>query len=184
VLLEELSPGELFKYGKTCKHIHSIVESYIRRRFQIDKLLATYFTPSQIADFRRLQASTGMLISGSTALQFFNRLVYPDSDLDLYVEHAYREDVGLWLLSIGYKYVPYPTSNSKTFQDDLDLNPDTTPSRMLTQRHFIESGQGYLGAQCVFTFVKQKPFRKVQMITSLNSPLERILSFHSSKCTT
>ncbi|KAF8185704.1 hypothetical protein BJ912DRAFT_972907 [Pholiota molesta] len=180
VLLEELSPGELFKYGKTCKHIHSIVESYIRRRFQIDKLLATYFTPSQIADFRRLQASTGMLISGSTALQFFNRVVYPDSDLDVYVEHAYREDIGLWLLSIGYKYVPYPTSNSKTFQDDLDLNPDTTPSRMLTQRHFIESGQGYLGAQCVFTFVKQKPFRKVQMITSLNSPLERILSFHST----
>ncbi|KAF8194110.1 hypothetical protein BJ912DRAFT_959383 [Pholiota molesta] len=181
ILLDELSAPELFKYGRTCKHIHSIVQSYIRRRFRIEKLLATYFSPSEINHFRWLQTYTGMLISGSTALQFFNRMVYPDSDLDLYLEHGFREDVGLWLLSIGYTYVPRPRSRGKTFQDDLVLQPDILePFQMPPQQAFIQAGHSYLDAQCVFTFVKQDPLRKVQMITSLDTPLERILNFHST----
>ncbi|KAF9474977.1 hypothetical protein BDN70DRAFT_884255 [Pholiota conissans] len=184
IILDDLSASELFKYGRTCKTIHAIVQSYIPRKFQVHKLLARYFTQEEIDHFRYLQAITGMLISGSTALQFFDRVEYPDSDLDLYLEHGYREEVGRWLLDIGYKYVARATSATgrrRTFQNDLSLEPDSTPERMLTQRQFIETGNGYLeDAQCVFSFEKDNPYRKVQMITSINSPLERILYFHST----
>jgi len=111
ILLDNLSYKEVFRYSKTCKVAHQKVASYIRRKHKLETVLGKYFTTDQILDFRHLQAMTGMIISGSTALQFFERVLYPESDLDLYVEHRYMQPIALWLASIGYIYIP--TNNSE-----------------------------------------------------------------------
>ena len=49
-----------------------------------------------------------MLISGSIALQFFERMFYPESDLDIYVEIRYYKVIVSWLIGIGYIYEPHP----------------------------------------------------------------------------
>ena len=77
----------------------------MRRAFSIDKLLSPYFTPTEVTQFRELQSQTGTLISGSTALQLFDRVTYSESDLDLYVEHRFSRALAEWLLEIGYTYV-------------------------------------------------------------------------------
>lgn len=72
----------------------------MKRAFNLDKLLSRFFSPPEILRFRELQCSTGMLISGSTALKFFERVVYPDSDLDLYIEHRFSRQVADWPIII------------------------------------------------------------------------------------
>jgi hypothetical protein len=59
------------------------VKDYFARAFNIEKRLSRYFDDPK--SFRKLQAETLTVISGSTALQFFQRNFYPESDLDLYV---------------------------------------------------------------------------------------------------
>ncbi|KAF9474978.1 hypothetical protein BDN70DRAFT_841545 [Pholiota conissans] len=178
VLLDELSAGDLFRLGRTCKTIYATVQDYILRSFQINKLLGRYFTPEEVDHFRRLQATTGMIISGSTALQFLNRVEYPGSDLDAYVVHAFRQEIAKWLLDVGYTYVP--RRKHKTFEDDILWEPEEEEYDDIMHSELMETGVGYLAAQCVFTFKKEDPPRKIQMITSLHSPLDRVLNFHST----
>ncbi|KAF8961522.1 hypothetical protein BDZ97DRAFT_1828663 [Flammula alnicola] len=180
-LLDGLSPAELFRYGRTCKDAYYTVNSYIRRRFQLDKLLERYFTPHETLRFRELQFQTGMFISGSTALQFFDRTVYPESDLDLYVEYRFREPIALWLAKIGYKYAPRPNSAIVSLEQALEVVPTGAPFIPYSRHVFHQTGaKGYFQSAFVLNFEKHNPYRKVQLITSHRSPFERILNFHST----
>lgn len=111
--------GHCCTAGMLCKaiDIHASKLVYNYRRFCIrlagaaaastesKKQLERYFTVAETAEFRQLQASAGILISGSTAVQFFQQESYPDSDLNLYVEHDHHVEFIRWLLEIGYGYV-------------------------------------------------------------------------------
>ena len=168
-------------------------------------MLGKYFTDDQILRFRHLQATTGVIISGSTALQFFERILYPESDLDLYVEHRYRRPIALWLASIGYHYVPVrpkvtsehedPDHNldsvsatQSTLEEALAANVFQLPENPISYNQrpaifFWGSGGGYLDATSILNFEKRDEFyqhRKIQIISSRHSPVEMILNFHSS----
>ncbi|ESK95621.1 hypothetical protein Moror_12593 [Moniliophthora roreri MCA 2997] len=78
-----LSPRDLYRYSRANREAYGYVQSYRTRAFDIYTLLSRYSTEPEINQLRILQALTGMLISGSTASQFFNRLLYPQSDLDI-----------------------------------------------------------------------------------------------------
>ena len=55
-----------------------------------------------------LQLTTGLLISGSTALSFFTRELFRDgSDLDLYIDYPLTLQIVFFLSSCGYKYEPF-----------------------------------------------------------------------------
>ncbi|KAF9476517.1 hypothetical protein BDN70DRAFT_897280 [Pholiota conissans] len=183
-LLDGLTPGELSKYSRTCKAAYSTVKSYMKRKFQLHNLLERFLTPSEIIHFRKLQCHTGMFISGSTAVQFFDRTVYPDSDLDCYLEHRFCREVAYWLIKIGYKYAPLPeSSNVASLEQAFRSNPPTrehVPDPFCGDIFFLTPGKDYFKAPFVFNFEKQNPYRKIQLITSLQSPLERILNFHST----
>jgi hypothetical protein len=119
-----------------------------------------------------------MLISGSTALQFFDRNEYPDSDLDIYVEHRYAVHVARWLLRIGYTFVA-----RKRQDPSLEVEFAETPCTFHEGDGVFPSEEvGYFGRGVagVFNFHKYQPDRKIQLITSLHSPMEIILHFHSS----
>ena len=128
-----------------------------------------------------------MFISGSTALQFFDRSFYADSDLDIYVEYRYCKPITLWLESIGYNYQPRKRCLKMldiAFEDtpilsefaDIDMND-------LPRGFFESTSMGYFGRSVanVFNFHKINPDRKIQLITSYYAPLEVVLNFHSSK---
>lgn len=179
MILDPLSPAELYKYARTCKNAQSLVHAYIRRRFQLHKLLGRYFSDAEILEFRLLQFNTGRVISGSAALQFFNRTVYAESDLDLYVEHRYRKSIAIWLRQIGYQYTPHSSSTFTTLDNALwSAGPGSalTGIKTTTGRH-----PQYYEAILVLTFEKHHPYRKVQVITSMFNPISKVLRFHSSE---
>jgi len=110
-----------------------------------------------------------MIISGSTAVEFFDRTQYANSDLDLYVDHHFREPIILWLKSIGYAFLPRPGIGPQSLATVLEDEPRPTyPSR-------------YPSAMLVLDFIRSNPQPRIQLITSSASPLELVLGFHSSE---
>ncbi|KAJ8690127.1 hypothetical protein PTI98_011585, partial [Pleurotus ostreatus] len=85
LILNELSLADLRAYGLSCKTIMKDVDEYIERAYNIERLLMNFLPQEHIGDFRMVQGAIGMIIGGSSALQFFSRRYYDDSDLDLYV---------------------------------------------------------------------------------------------------
>ncbi|KAJ8481751.1 hypothetical protein ONZ45_g15201 [Pleurotus djamor] len=69
----------------------------------IERLIAPHFYSRHFESFREMQALTGLVISGSTTLNFFTFQSNQTSDLDLYVNVLGAEYVSLWLYSAGYK---------------------------------------------------------------------------------
>ena len=171
-ILDHCSPKSLIRLLRTSHTIRKAVTKYMEKTFNIEKILSRYFTnPSS---FRFLQACTGTLISGSTALQFFDRAFYPESDLDLYVSKAWRVEVGRFLLQSGYTFVPY-TRQRSTFELAI------SDTRVTTSTALYGNFRGISG---VFNFEK-KGIRgetlKIQLMVAVRSPVEPILCYHSSK---
>jgi hypothetical protein len=177
LLFRCLSPVELYRYAQTSKAAYLAVMSYVRRAFQLEHVLGPYFTSPQILEFRRLQFETGMFISGSTALQFFDRTAYPDSDLDLYVDRKFHAPIALWLERIGYAYSPpegsTPQSNVFTLAQAIGVNAHHVPQPITSE---------YAGASFIYNFQKSNSSRRIQLILSQTDrpPIEMLLNFHSS----
>ena len=66
-----------------------------------------------------------MIVSGSTALGFFDRTEYDNSNLDLYVDHRFRRPIAVWLQRIGYKFLPRPALGPETLEMALEHTPET-----------------------------------------------------------
>ncbi|RDB28847.1 hypothetical protein Hypma_015879 [Hypsizygus marmoreus] len=106
LLLSGLETRDLVRYARVSPTTYSKVQSYYLRAFSIEKHLSPYFTSQEVHRFRMLQGSTGMLITGLSAIRFFQRQgLSPDIELELYVEHHFTLDIGRWFISVGYEYV-------------------------------------------------------------------------------
>lgn len=164
------SPATFLRVSRTCRAANAAVKSYMGRAMNINRIFSRFF--SEPLGFRKLQARTGTLVSGSAALQFFDRSFYAESDLDVYVPKQFRKDVGRFLFDEGYKFVP----NAK---QDPDFWAAINHPRVLDSTGIY----AFRGVSGVFTFEKEQSGKelKVQLIVSVHSPMEIILGFHSSK---
>ena len=141
----------------------------MKEAFDINRTLRR-FLPDPI-EFRCLQARTGTLVSGSVALQFFDRTYYPSSDLDLYVYMSCRREVGIWLLSQGFTFTPSQRQLPVFQEAVLDLR----------RTNFLTYAMP--GVSAIYTFHREVPPTrvKVQVIVACRAPMEIILGFHSSE---
>lgn len=172
IIFDACSSASIIRISHTCRTAYAAVQSYMVLAFDVNVLLSRYF-PDPL-EFRTLQRSTGALISGSTALQFFLREHYPESDLDVYVRKEAHIEVARWVLAKGYRFTP-----SQHQDPDFEiaaLNED--PS----DEHFYDMMSGIFN---VLTFVKpleNDPEKelKVQVIGATYTPMNAIFGFHSS----
>lgn len=163
------TPASFLRLARTCKSARAAVKSYMQRAFKIDRILSRFFTSPR--GFRQLQARTGTLLSGSAALQFFDRSHYPESDLDIHVPLKYGIEVGEFLFKEGYKFKPEREQIDNFYEIvTTDRPPDA----------YYE----FKGLRVVLTFVKRwddGTAVKAQMIVTKSTPMEAILGFHSSE---
>lgn len=186
-LFSYLTPLEFLRLTKTCCKANVVVNSYVKRAFNINSFLLRFF--SDPLAFRSLQARTNTLISGSSALQFFDRTFYPESDLDLYLSMDAIEKVAEWLVgTAGYTFSPHERQLGELDEAlaAIRFPPTTDVVAMATAEHPIYGSRGIRG---VFTFTKPAadataPALKVQCIVAKLSPMRLILDFHSSTCHT
>lgn len=79
-----LQPRELVRLRSTTKKLSSSFESLFKTQWNINRSLMR-FVYNPVA-FRSTLSRQNAIISGSFALQFFDRVVWDGSDLDIYVE--------------------------------------------------------------------------------------------------
>ncbi|TFK62994.1 hypothetical protein BDN72DRAFT_902775 [Pluteus cervinus] len=89
----------------TNKSNYELVKRYEVEGFSIEKVLQRYINPEDIRSFRNILASTGALISGSTAIQLFARAYFASSDLDIYVHHSELDVLVAFLMRTSYHAV-------------------------------------------------------------------------------
>lgn len=170
-LFSHLSPKEFLRISRTCKEGKVAVSAYFVKAFDVNARLERFF--SNPLAFRFVQAQTSTLISGSFALQFFDRTSYVSSDLDLYLHLEHRRTMGRWLLhEAGYSFSPYRGQEQDFESAVLRKNP---------RRGFRYSMPGVAD---ILTFVKTQTDGtklKVQLIIARRTPMEVILGFHSSE---
>lgn len=176
VLCNSSSAVTLYRLSATCRDAYYAVASYRRRTYNLETHFSHYFT--DVISFRKLQSETGLLVSGSSVLQFLSRRTFPLSDLDLYTSSATGVQCGQWLMKNGYRFVDNGASNCD-FERVYTL--------CLEGKYEIERAgprdveYHSRGIIAVFNFESRSRNRakKIQLVVA-NHPLETILSFHSS----
>ena len=187
-LFHSCTPATLLTIGRTCRFARVAAGDYFRRNFDINKHLEPFF--ADVLQFRVLQAKTDCVISGSNALQYMGRVNWTTSDLDLFVKATHAQVVSDWLTresGVPYRFMP------TTMQEEIELK---TPEQVICRCRQDETS-GMVGGPCsidvdfsreygsiqVLNFVDTSNHnKKIQVIVTKESPIDCILSFHSSKC--
>ncbi|KAH7873117.1 uncharacterized protein C8R40DRAFT_1050423, partial [Lentinula edodes] len=165
-ILDCLPPRDLLALALCSKTTRMNVTTYKERVFSIQHAYRKFFTIDEIAGFQKLQNSTALLVSGSTALQFFNRDNY-NGDLDSYCHFRLCKPVAEWLIGRGYLFEPIGKQTSEFDQTFSEISDDAD-----IQDYTFDT------IAAVWNFIRGSS--KIQLIGTRGSPLETIFSFHST----
>lgn len=153
----------ILQLSQTCRIMHNITNHYLISSFNITKILLPYFhTPENVMQFHEMMTHTGAVISGSTALQFFARTHYDESDLDVYMESQHLEEGTETIYALGYQKMERDDSDDGDIQAMEDAYPNT------------------LHIETVNTFKNYESNKTIQLVATNCPPLITILDFHSS----
>jgi hypothetical protein len=81
-----LSIGAIVALSRTCKRLSHVYRDLLRTQWNIDMRLSRFVADS--SRFRLQLRESEAVISGSFAVQFFDRTTYQDSDLDIFVKRG------------------------------------------------------------------------------------------------
>ncbi|KAH6911171.1 hypothetical protein BKA70DRAFT_1146507 [Coprinopsis sp. MPI-PUGE-AT-0042] len=169
-ILSLVDPGDAIRLGKTCRSATQAYHNFISRAYNIDKLYRRWFKDT--TGFRRLQAKTGTLVSGSTAVQYFDRTFYESSDIDIYTFRKEAVEVAEWIVGEGYVYQAigaFPDYESHIEQLKNECSDEEWPP----EETYVNGGM------CTVMEFK-KNGAVVQLIVTRNCPFHAITMFHST----
>ena len=139
-----LAVGDILRMGRTCTAGRLAVIIFRNDHFSINRHLSHFF--HHPLTFRSLQAATGTLISGSSTLQFLNRTLYANSNLDLYTHPSYAKEVRKWLIDVeGYQYLPKLTVDVASFEkvECVEWSPSYNASADPSMTHNNDGDEEY-----------------------------------------
>jgi hypothetical protein len=143
----------------------------MRHKFNIQARLLVFFALHEIPIFRFFQSIYGIVISGSFAVQFFARVVYENSDLDLYVEYQHGYKLCVWLTDIGFTCTSSSDFTRQYYTGKQDLDDGEAAL------YYGELGHIFTA----LTFMRSQ--KKVQVIVTKDTIMGVITDFHSSMFT-
>lgn len=175
-MMDHMSIHEVVGFALVSREARERVASYLRRRFRLYEALKPFMAAENFESFRALMARCQMVISGSVALQFFSRIVWPESDMDLYVDERFASIVATWFNEEEYTLIAGSLISLRRhrpadFRDGepnsgLEFDPATFG--------------GYAGVRTVMTYRYKVTGRIVQVVSCGGTPVQTIIKFHSS----
>jgi hypothetical protein len=158
-----------------------LVDGYCRCRWDIDSFLLNWFKNPM--DFRAKLAQCDGIVSGSQVLQFLDRTHYIDSDFDIFLRPEGALEMGRWLQTCGYVYLP-SSSAALTFDYAFHLIIRHLLSQKL--RHYGYTDKSII---TIFNFRRldvvgeiPKNSGLIQIVVVQRNPIKHVLNFHSSLC--
>ena len=94
-LWQHLGIQDIVNLTRTCKTLQHLYRRLVKSQWNLNKRLERFVTNPM--EFRRTLGMCGAIISGSFALQFFERVVWPESDLDVFVHQDHYESLSTFL---------------------------------------------------------------------------------------
>ncbi|KAF7968792.1 hypothetical protein HWV62_29310 [Athelia sp. TMB] len=178
VMLAECSTNEIRNFRKTCQNANKAVRGFELVAFNIDWLLNRFLDSPNM--FRKLQARTGTVIGGTTALAFFERTTQEENSMDIYVNPGHSYEVARHLIDVqGFHYHPFGSPNPQEFTyDSRDGESDR-----LEANHRQESIYAIRAIDNVHRFAKGQEgsgLREIFLMKTTRSPLHAILNSHST----
>ncbi|KAL1685157.1 hypothetical protein GGG16DRAFT_106526 [Schizophyllum commune] len=168
-----MSLTDLINYSRVCKDSNRAVSSYARTAYQLHRTLLPFMDHDGADRLRRLMRSTGAIISGSVAIQFFTREPMYPCDLDLYSDRFRAPEIFAFVLSLGYIYQPRDSQHSV-----LDRALERAENEEVVRDDLIYDKESLLD---VFSFLRPSaPNTAIQVMVVAHSPIDAILDFHST----
>lgn len=158
------------RYSQTSFLKRARVEDYNDGNYNLQRTLAKFFTDEQYHRFRLIQRDDDIIISGSTAIEFFDMTSFEGSDLDLYVYEECALTLVRFLQDIGYEFRAFPGMN-------VNVEDALMEARHLTTINLYELA-GICG---IFTFINDSSKAQIQVMTTHPHPVDIVLRFHSSE---
>ncbi|KAK0452808.1 uncharacterized protein EV420DRAFT_1273743 [Desarmillaria tabescens] len=168
LILRDILPEPLITFSQANSITNRVITDFQKRAYNIAAFLSPFFTEVQYYSFWGLQAITGLLISRSTALQFLDHTYYKGSDLDLYVNHVFARRVCFLFFCCAF-CLDRSFLDLQTTLAELNA-PMPTP---------LPKQYGGPGIICVLKY-RNPSNMKVDVILTRFTPLQAILSFHST----
>ncbi|TFK30730.1 hypothetical protein FA15DRAFT_629996 [Coprinopsis marcescibilis] len=170
-----LGPLEITRARRVCRLLRDAIVHFQALAYDINRHLSAFFH-DPIA-LRRLQAKTKFLISGSSTLQFLDRIFYPFSDMDIFAFPDTIKEIGKHLIE-SEDYAFLPGENQPKSFDETAVQPlDTSETRRVASQNSFVYSSGMSG---LFRFKRKSTDLEVQVICASRSPFDCILYFHST----
>lgn len=156
--------------------LYNIFNNYKRSAWNLDTFFARWFNRPR--EFRRILECGGSIISGSQALQFFDRTYYRDSDMDIFVR---KEGVLLtahFLESSGY-HVQCKRKEDEIYEILTASEGNPILDAFRSKKGFITAILDYVRIDCDNGIQSS---RCVQLLVVNVNPIRFVLfDFHSSE---
>ncbi|KAI0348783.1 hypothetical protein OH77DRAFT_1415982, partial [Trametes cingulata] len=138
----------------------------------------------EVLAFRSLQAQTATLISGAHALHFMTRASVTSTELDLHVHLRHRRDIGTWLLTSGYSFIPtlaqHPDFHLHIVGDTYRRATTRTPSGVCDVVTFqkAQSGGSTLNVRMIVSWTTPA----ATILCSPSTCLLNVITFNTAYC--
>jgi hypothetical protein len=174
--------GTIVALSRSCKRLSHLYRDLLRTQWNIDMKLSRFVGDSR--KFRLQLREIEAVISGSFAVQFFDRTTYQDSDLDIYVKHG---DHVKALADRLTAVEGYQLSRTRP-GDDLESHQDASPLYGLSSIHQVGCLNTWriLQQPMLITFIQVRTYTKpstksasdlkIQIIENVNVPVVAILA--------
>ena len=109
--------ADLVSLTRTCRQLNSLYQRALPKQWDVNKRLKRFVQDPQ--GFRSQMATHNALISGSFAIQFFERVTWNESDLDIFVEN--KNDAAEFEQHLcereGYRFVREQDHNGELYEN-------------------------------------------------------------------
>lgn len=181
-VLSMLPTRDIMSFGLVSRDGYAACLRYLTSAWSFHKFFAKWVTDTE--GLRSVLLLTDAVVSGSQALQFFDRSEYPNSDLDIFLRPDRLQTLVQWLLQAGY-----------TFPSDLNRGATVTPTGNIISTKTFSASYPCSASFKVYNFTRNtrtscythdsnvvhQTAMQIQLIVTNQDPVEHILShFHSS----
>lgn len=169
--LNYFPPHYIFVISRLSWLLRGICQFYCAKAWDIDKHFRKWFYDPRA--FRSALGTCGGVVSGSQALQFFERTSYQLSDLDIYIRPEGSNALVTWLIKEGYT-LEHTSDDYTLVEPPRDESAtDTLSAPLSAQMEVIHN--------LVRNFGEPGQVNRIQVVVVSIDPTQYILNnFHSS----